>query len=183
MGIATGQTVVNKGVNGWTTINLLEDFQTNVINAGPEYVIIMGGTNDAWTPASLTAMDARWPQYNLDPNNAANGTVEDIFGRLQQLAALSVANNIKPIMVCEPGQVNEANDTDAKLVNLWALVRQFSKDNHYPLIDFYTVTRPGGPGTPFDDTLLYTNDFHFNERGYRLMAERAIPVIESLRNY
>lgn len=176
--------MVNKGVNGWTTINLLQDFQENVIDAHPDYVIIMGGTNDAWTSESLTKMQARWSQYNLDPANAANGSVGDIFSRIQQLTALALANNIKPILVCEPGQVNEADDTDAtKLVPLWALVRQFAKDNHLPLIDFYTVTRPGGPGTPFDESLLYDGDFHFNQVGYRKMALRAAAVIESLRNY
>ena len=179
----SGQTVVNKGVNGWKTTNLIADFATKVIAAAPDYVIIMGGTNDAWTTASLTAMQARWSQYNLDPANAPNTPVNTIFNNIKYLAAQAVANNIKPILVVEPGQVNEANDTDAKLVVLWDLIRAYAKEMNYPLIDFYRCTRPGGPGTPFDETLLYPNDFHFNEAGYRKMALVAAEVLESLRDY
>lgn len=180
MGILTGQTVVNKGVNGWTTINLLQDFQTNVIDAHPEYVIIMGGTNDAWTSASLTAMQARWPQYNLDPSKAANGQPDEIFGRIVQMAETADALNIKPILVCEPGQVNEAEDTDVKLCVLWDKIRAYAAEKNFPLIDFYKVTRPGGPGTPFDESKLYPGDFHFNGSTYQEMGVIAAKVIDSI---
>lgn len=46
-GISTGFAIVNRGVNGDTTDDLLRRFNYDVITTKPSHVIIMAGTNDA----------------------------------------------------------------------------------------------------------------------------------------
>lgn len=49
---------INKGINGDTTGGMLSRFYRDVIDQKPEYVLIMGGTNDFITGNSLGAVQA-----------------------------------------------------------------------------------------------------------------------------
>ena len=48
--------IINKGVNGNTTVDMLSRFSTDVINNAPSLIFIMGGTNDLLCNRSLTSI-------------------------------------------------------------------------------------------------------------------------------
>ena len=62
--------ILNKGVSGDTTTGMLGRFYNDVVNSSPNYVFIMGGSNDLWFNVDYTQILAnvfsmiRQAQYN-----------------------------------------------------------------------------------------------------------------------
>ncbi|KUK82705.1 MAG: putative phosphatase, partial [Pelotomaculum thermopropionicum] len=52
-----GLKLVNRGINGNTTRQMLRRFIPDVVNLKPAFVIIMGGSNDAWVGAGLEKVE------------------------------------------------------------------------------------------------------------------------------
>lgn len=48
--------IINKGINGNTTVNMLDRFYNDVTSKCPKYVFIMGGTNDLLTGKSVSSI-------------------------------------------------------------------------------------------------------------------------------
>jgi lysophospholipase L1-like esterase len=71
--VSSGWKVINEGVNGDTTAQMLARFQTDVVANNPQYVVIMGGAND---PSAATT------ESNIDA-----------------MCKLAVANGITPIIM------------------------------------------------------------------------------------
>lgn len=144
--------VVNKGVCGDTTADMLLRFERDVVCLHPAYVIICGGANDAiiGTPAREAAENIRLMRCQAD------------------------AGGIVPLIAL-PAPCNLAG-AERRLQVLRDWLRE-----HVPpdkLIDFYTPLKdPSGVGFAAG---LTEDGVHPNLAGYAAMAEAARQVLRGL---
>lgn len=145
--------IINSGVNGDTLEGMLHRFDEDVASYSPKFVIITGGTNDAFGEYSLAAM-----KYNL-----------------KQIVNKSLGYNIKPIIGI-PVPSDEPM-VEPKLDKFRNFLRKFCFEKIIPYIDFYSVivdnTGKMKPEFDFDGV-------HPNKDGYLVMGKSAAEVIKGV---
>ncbi|HZR45533.1 MAG TPA: SGNH/GDSL hydrolase family protein [Candidatus Manganitrophaceae bacterium] len=140
-----GDTAISvAAVSGETTSDMLRRFDRDVLQNRPDWVIILGGTNDlGW---SLPA----------DP----------ILKNLTQMYRMALAAKIAPVTCAVPSLLG-ADDFIPPRVALNRKIEQEANALQIPFVDFFKATcDPGG-------RLLekYASDgLHLNARGYEKMA-------------
>ena len=139
-------TVIDTGVGGWKTADMLSAFTINVIDNAPEYVIILGGTNDLY--------------YSVDPSvTHANITAmcddAELYGISPILCLLLPCGFFGKLLTIPP-------------LNAW--ISNFAATRGYSLIDFYTpLNDPANPGFMLP---AYTVDgTHPNDVGAQAMVD------------
>ena len=152
-----------RGISGQTTYQLLVRFREDVINLHPEVVVINGGTND------------------IAENNYAYDE-DRTFGNLVSMAELADANGIKVIMsgVLPASSFYwhpHINSIPEKQQSLNKRIKEYAESKGYGYVDYYTpLVGEGGALDP-----VYTSDgVHPNRRGYDIMEEAVMPMIESM---
>ena len=158
--------IINRGVNGNTTGNMLARFQNDVLNFNPVITVIMGGTNDAWLGAGLAKVKAN----------------------LTAMVERSRKHHVLPIMglpvPLSPGGddffpgLEEASEM---LDQYRSWIRDYCQTHDLPLIDFYTPMLT--PGSIYGRPAYFLDGVHPSQAGYLAMAEAALPVIEQLINH
>lgn len=147
-----GLTMINKGICGETTEDMRRRFVIDVAALGPDYVIISGGSNDAFL--GVAAPEAA--------------------GNVAAMAAAARSCGIRPVIGLPP-PVDYPEET--LLAEYRSLLRAFAAESALPVIDFYAalVTPDGGlrPG-------LHTDGVHPNEDGYALMAAAAVAALAGI---
>lgn len=145
--------IINSGICGDTTSGMLARFQEMVIAHKPDYVIIMGGTNDIW----FNAPDSQ------------------IIGNILAMTRHARHHKIQSIIgIPTPFHLPEADDEERFFMDLKGMkqrlleyentLRKFIKDDDQPFIDF-TLN--------MDSDLFLEDGLHPNEAGHALMAENA----------
>lgn len=146
--------MINKGINGDSTAGMLERFTRHVINNSPTHVIIMGGTNDA----------------------CARVAEERVYKNICHMAELALEHSITPIFGI-PIPCNCSNDE--RYLGLYReAMREYAVSNRINVLDFYLkfINSKGR----VVDLKLYSDAFHPNEAGYRVMANTASTVLKKL---
>lgn len=149
----TGMKIINSGINGDTLDGMLKRFNKDVVEYSPEFVIIMGGTNDAFGSYSLSAME-----YNLKQivNNSNQSGIEPIIGI--------------PIPTDELV-------TEQKLNKFRCFLKDFCIRNDIMYIDFYSkIVDDAGKIKPEFDF----DGVHPNKEGHKAMAKIAGEVIREI---
>jgi len=157
--------VVNRGISGQTTGQMLGRMQSDVIRLKPAALVVLGGTNDIARGTSLA-------------------TVED---NLTMIADLADFRGIKVILasvlpVSDYHQDSDPNFARTSLrppgtirsLNSW--IQSLCAQRKFQYLDYYSVmVDPGGflPADESDDGL------HPNSKGYRVMAPFALKAIDS----
>jgi lysophospholipase L1-like esterase len=159
--------VLNSGIGGDTTAGLLSRFYHDVVRHRPDYVLIMGGTNDLW--------------WNLD--------VKLIQANIFTMACQAEYHNIVPLVGLPlPMVVERARNQDfmapqggyqkcvEKLATLAKTLTLLAQQNEIACLDFYH---------PFcDDTgavqekYFLEDGLHPNENGHCLMAQKTVEGIK-----
>ena len=148
--------VVNSGVNGNRTIDILNDMKKRVYDYNPTKVFILIGTND------LNIL------YNLE--------VEEIFENIQKIVEDIEENrpytkiyleSILPIN-------HDVNHTDPrtkeyeKIIELNKKIKSYAKDKNIDYIDLFNELKDEEGKLKKD----YTNDgLHLNNKGYEVVTE------------
>lgn len=149
----SGIEIINRGINGDTLEGMLERFDRDVVEYYPKFVIIMGGTNDAFGSYSLAAME-----YNL-----------------KQIVYKSTQFSIKPIIGI-PVPTDELA-AEQKLSKFRCFLKDFCIKNDIMYIDFYSVVVDNigriKPEFDFDGV-------HPNIDGHKAMAKIAGEVIKEI---
>lgn len=142
----SGIDIINSGVNGDTLEGMLDRFDEDVVSYSPKFVIIMGGTNDAFGQYPLAAME-----YNL-----------------RQIVDKSFESNIAPIIGI-PVPTDESM-IELKLEKFRHFLRKFCSEKIIPYIDFYSavVDNTGSMKSEFD-----FDGVHPNKCGYFIMGKVA----------
>ncbi len=145
--------IINSGICGDTTAGMLARFQEMVIAHKPDYVIIMGGTNDIWfnTPDS------------------------QIIGNILAMTRHARHHKIQSIIgIPTPFYLPEVNDEEHFFMDLKGMklrlneyekaLRRFIRDDEQPMIDFSLNMPPH---------LFLEDGLHPNEEGHLIMANNA----------
>lgn len=154
--------LVNRGISGQTTGQMLIRFRQDVINLKPDLVVIMAGINDI-------------------AENQGPSTLEEILENIHAMAALAAEANIK-VVLCSvlpaarfpwrPGL-----DPGPKVFELNRMIKALAKQKNYEYLDYYTemVNDTFGmkPGLSYDEV-------HPAEAGYQVMEPLLIKKIEAI---
>ena len=153
LGVLLGSdaTVVNQGIAGQTTSQLLARLQADVLDNNPDYVLVWGGINDIYQDLSI-------------PNAKSN--LQAIFDAIHNAGAKVVSLNITPSK--GGGTWTPTRQTNTDDINSWILNTATNIDFR---IDAYTAVED--PGNP--DYILAGYDagdgLHLQQDGYYHVAE------------
>ena len=153
----SGNDIINKGVSGETSSEMLARFNTDVIALSPDYCIIECGTNDA----NLT--------------NPSNIPLSTCLQNIQDMVDLCIANNITPIFAHYSEQVSQLmaygmSSSDANYLHDYVEdVKLFEQSLGYIFLDF-TSTVVNSSGV---NTLLFSDFIHPNSSGYQIWGRYA----------
>ena len=138
--------VLNRGVNGDLTSGMLERFARDVLDEKPNYVIILGGSNDLG--------------WGLDPATIARN--------LASMYDAALDRDIGPV-TCSVPSILGFDALIPPRVNLNKLIRLEAERRKMPFMDLFMET-----SDPHNNRLLedYSADgLHLNPRGYRRVAK------------
>ena len=155
---------VNRGIAGQTTGEMLQRFQADAVDAHPQAVLILAGTNDLPRGIPVAAIE-----YNY-----------------QALATLAGANKIKVIFASvtpvsdyhkdrNPAYERTPGRPPARIRELNEWLRAYCSKQNYAFVDYYSalVDEAGQLKADMGDDGL-----HPNAKGYRVMAPLASAAIE-----
>ena len=137
---------INRGVNGDLTSDMLLRFKRDVIALKPNYVIILGGTNDIG--------------WGLP--------VDEIFSFLKQMYEKAVDNNVEPIGCTVPSLLGWDEGIQPRLT-LNHLLQHFCREKNALCVDLFEATCD--PATKRLRSEYSIDGLHFNTLGYRKTAE------------
>ncbi len=144
----TGNTVINKGINGNTTTDMLNRFDRDVLTHAPDYVIIMGGANDiAW-----------------------RDSFDRITKNFQDMVTKADTAGIKVVLGL-PTPLDEP-EYEARLARVREWMKDLASQCEIPIIDFHSAFL-NSDGELQEDLLL--DGAHPTREGYQAMF-RAIPL-------
>ena len=157
---------INRGISAQTTPQMLVRFRSDAIDLAPEIVVILAGTNDI-------------------AGNTGPTSIETIMGNIQSMAEIARSNQIKVIISSVLPAIDfpwsPGLDPSGKILRLNQLIEEYCTGNGFVFLNYYSsmVDEKGGLKVPeftSSDDLV-----HPNEKGYKVMEELALPVINDLR--
>lgn len=158
-------TLINAGVGGHSARNSMERYEKDVLAHNPDLVILEFGGN------------------NHDYRNPARIVTDDEFkGHLHTFKTLLPAS-CKVLVLTFPPIIDEQHlfhklfpdvKLDEAVNGHRQIVRDFAKENNFPLLDLYKLM--------YDDRykLLLPDGIHFNPAGHAFLAEK---LYEALKEY
>lgn len=138
--------VLNRGVNGNLTSDMLLRFRWDILNAQPKYVIILGGTNDLG--------------WGLP--------VDEIFDNLTAMYTRAQEHGITPICCTVPSILGWEAGIPPR-IQLNTCIQNYCRQNHLRCVDLFTHT-----SDPITQELRgeYSSDgLHLTVQGYQKMAD------------
>lgn len=158
--------MVNKGINGNTTGEMRMRFKTDVAPLSPAYVIILGGTNDAWVGVTLEEV-----QENI------RAMVDGAF----EMGICPVLGLPAPINEFQLGGFppDDVEGFTGDLDSFRNWMREFAYEQLLPALDFYTPLLD--PETGRVNPAYFVDEGHPNKTGYRVLAGAAEQVLLSLK--
>jgi lysophospholipase L1-like esterase len=147
--------VVNRGISGQTSAQMLVRFRADVVALHPKSVHILAGTNDvAGNTGPLTAQDFENNIMSMVEIARANG-IDVILGSIPPTAAFNWRPEVKPLPIIR---------------NLNGWLRDYAKDKGLKYVD-YDAALAGNAGELRSD--LSNDGVHPNRKGYGIMRRLA----------
>jgi len=138
--------VINKGLNGDLTEGMLSRFDRDVLQLGPSYVIILGGTNDiGW-----------------------GIPVIEIYSNLEEMYDKAIRHGIR-LIACAVPSILGYDSLIPPRVRLNGMIRNYCEAKGVKYVDLFSAT-----ADPETQRLSpeYSNDgLHLSAEGYRKVAE------------
>jgi len=155
--------LINRGIGGQTTPQMLLRFRQDVIDLHPKAVIILAGINDI-------------------AGNTGPSTLKMIEDNFQSMAELAKVSGIH-VILCSllpsnkiPWRNNQDPSTQIDSLNQWLL--HFAKTNSCVYVDYFSKLADSEKGLPEK----YSKDgVHPTIEGYHVMEKIIIPYIEKIR--
>ncbi len=143
-GAVLGTTLINRGINGETALDLCYRFERHVISIAPDYVCIMVGTNDA---------SIRVP-------------VEDYKKNILKMTALAAENKIRQVLGLPIPSSDRFLENILQEYRKW--LKEYSLASGIPLVDFTPVMTDNAGQIRYE---CYSDEVHPSKKGYRVMAD------------
>ncbi|MBQ6820560.1 MAG: GDSL family lipase [Clostridium sp.] len=153
--------VINKGINGNTTTDMLNRFTEDVIMFNPNKIFIMGGSNDLLSNRPISSIISNIELMIIE---SLSKTKEIIIGIPPRIIKEDAYKLFMPSLTydyCESNLPNLRND----LINL-------CKKYSIKYIDFYDLTLKAASNEIFIDGI------HLNPRGQRLFFRELIRILQ-----
>jgi len=169
VGNALTLNVSNFGIGGDTTQGMLSRFYPEVIQFKPDYVLIMGGTNDLW-----------W-----------DWEVKTIMGNIFSMSFQARYHNITPIIgLPMPVDVESAQKAGFSpplqgyerlvemLTDLVNKLKTYATDSEIPVVDLHQPFLRDDQKA--DSTMFLDDGLHPNQKGHQLIADSIIRSFREL---
>jgi acyl-CoA thioesterase-1 len=137
---------LNRGIVGELTEDMLDRFDLDVVKAEPDFVIILGGSNDLG--------------WGVEPQHVAGNLIE-MYGE-------AVRHGILPIACTVPSILGFDEGIPPRLV-LNQLIKNYSVGHDQVCVDLFTATCDSTTGRLREE--CSGDGLHMNTRGYETMAE------------
>lgn len=138
--------IFNRGVVGELTEDMLDRFDRDVVKVEPDFVIVLGGSNDLG--------------WGVEP--------QPVAGNLAEMYREAVRHEIRPIACTVPSILGFDEGIPPRRV-LNRLIKEYSAQHCQVCVDLFTATCDSTTGRLREG---YSNDgLHLNTRGYEAMAE------------
>ena len=157
--------VLNRGINGQRSDQILTRFARDVVNEHPDYVIILAGVNDI---------------YQRRPLDQLRGNLDTMYRLALDARIAPVASTVLPYDLHGRGSVMDrfrgrGSPTERAIREVNAWVRATARTLGLPFCD--TFAAAANPAAP--DRLLSTPDgLHPDVAGYRRMGDALVRTIE-----
>jgi len=141
--------LINKGISGQTTIEMLSRFNEDVIKQSPQAVYILAGINDI-------------------AQNSGYISIDDISKNIIKMGLIAQKNNIK-VVICSVLPVTEIKwnekikNANQKVIELNHQLISSSKNNNFIYLDYYNQMEEELSSLTYDG-------LHPNEKGYVKMS-------------
>ena len=145
LGLSAKIEVLNRGINGDLTSGMLERFPRDVADYEPDYVIVLGGSNDVgWGLGLETIADNLAQIYDAARDNGIG----------------AVACSVPSILGCD--------ELIPPRLRLNEIIRKEAASRKLPLLDFFKATADQRSNGLRED---YSGDgLHLNSEGYKALA-------------
>ena len=153
--------IINSGVSGNTSRDLLERFDRDVVEFDPDWVSICIGTNDVWRQFDSPAI----PQNHVLP---------DEYEKNLETMILKVKDTTKGIFILSPYimEPNSADKMRARINEYVAIAKKLSEKHNCIFVDFQKM---------YEDyfqihhsSFIAWDRIHPNQRGSMLMAKEVL---------
>jgi lysophospholipase L1-like esterase len=153
--------LVDRGIGGQTTPQMLVRFRQDVLELRPAAVHIMAGTNDI-------------------AGNSGAATMATVQGHIRSMAELARAHGIKVILASVPPAASFPWSPDRKptpqirAMNAW--LEAYARQNGFVFVDYYRAMADAAGGMKPG---LSSDGVHPTREGYRVMAPLARAAIRA----
>jgi len=158
--------MINMGINGDTTGQMRVRFKSDVAPLSPAYVIILGGTNDAWVGVTLDEV-----QKNM------RAIVREAF----EMGICPVVGLPAPVNAnfLSGFPSDDVEDFSGDLDSFRSWMKEFAERYLLPVLDFYTplLDQETGRANP----AYFVDEGHPNVDGYRVLAAAAEQALLKLK--
>ena len=151
--------LINKGVSGQTTVEMLVRFKKDVVDLGSNIVIILAGINDI-------------------AQNSGYISLDDIAKNITKMGLIAKASNIK-VVVCSVLPVtsiewnSKIKNSNQKVIDLNSKLLKSTKTHGFLYLDYYSSMKD-------ELTELTYDGLHPNKSGYLKMEPILTRAIQSL---
>ena len=165
--------VVNKGVGGSTTRDLLKAFPTAVEPLRPQHVVLFVGMNDAANTGKLVSIE----EYETNLNT--------LIGRIRGLGAAPYLVTIHSIVEAEHAtrhkkELLPPEGMNKKLAKYNEVIVRVAESEKVPVVRFDRVFEANGGArklTRNRESMKISDGVHLTPEGYRLLAQTVYEVI------
>jgi len=155
--------LLNRGIGGQTTPQMLSRFEKDVLDVNPKAVLILAGTNDI-------------------AGNTGEITLTEIRDNIDEMAQLASKNRIQ-VILCSvlpaydyPWRVGRR--PDEKIPALNALIQELAEAQNLYYLDFFTAMADNRNGLPKD---LAEDGVHPTPKGYSVMRNLTLEAFKELK--
>ncbi len=158
--------VFKTGISGWTTAEVREDIEWNILQHNPDIVSIMLGMNDCATTREISQADYR-DNYNF--------ILDEIEKRNSALVMLHTMNPIWDV----------AKDLRGRLPEYVEIIREIGKERQLPVVDHYAFWTQKIEQAPDLFNYWMSDSIHPNNFGHIVFAHllfRELGIFDSASN-
>ena len=151
--------IINRGISGQTTSQMLLRFRQDVIHLHPKQVVILAGINDI-------------------AQNTGPISIENTFANIISMVELAKMNKIKVVISSVLPAFDfywkKGLEPSGKVIALNILLRDYAQKNKIPYVDYFSKMKDDRNGLPAQYS---DDDIHPNEVGYQVMQKILTPYL------